>query len=155
MRRLGRSMGCPSDPPSAQAHMPSRPSGADKEKERAQNEGGRGAGVDRPLDRADMRARRDHKFPRSSVSLADSGKVRVNRSGLLLPESDRLNQALHRSAQLPIRAMMRRSHGSAGVYGTEDNDVKANTLGHQAWIRSALFVLAMAAMLFVPAGSLD
>src|SRR5262245_3762324 len=49
---------------------------------------------------------------------------------------------------------MRTSHGSAGVYGTEDNDVKANTIGHQAWIRSALFVLAMAAMLFVPAGSL-
>jgi len=84
-------MGSPSDPPSAQAHMPSRPSGADKEKERAQNEGGSGAGVARrPLDRADLWARRDHKFPRSSVSLADSGKVRVNRSGLLLPESDRL-----------------------------------------------------------------
>jgi hypothetical protein len=39
--------------------MPSRPSGADKEKERAQNEGGRGAGVfRRPLDRADILARR-------------------------------------------------------------------------------------------------
>jgi len=48
-------MGSPSDPPSAQAHMPSRPSGADKEKERAQNEGGRGAGVARrPIDRADL-----------------------------------------------------------------------------------------------------
>jgi protein-S-isoprenylcysteine O-methyltransferase Ste14 len=45
--------------------------------------------------------------------------------------------------------------GSAGVYVTEDNDVKANTLGHHASVRSALFVLAMAAMLFVPAGSLD
>jgi protein-S-isoprenylcysteine O-methyltransferase Ste14 len=50
---------------------------------------------------------------------------------------------------------MRRLHGRAGVYVTEDNDVKANTLGHQAWARSALFLLAMAAMLFVPAGSLD
>jgi protein-S-isoprenylcysteine O-methyltransferase Ste14 len=38
---------------------------------------------------------------------------------------------------------------------TEGNDVKPNMLGHQAWVRSALFVLAMAAMLFVPAGSLD
>jgi len=77
-------MGSPSDPPSAQAHMPSRPSGADKEKERAQNEGDRGPGVARrPLDRAGMWARRDHKFPRSSVSVADLGKVRVNRSGLL------------------------------------------------------------------------
>jgi len=48
-------MGSPSDPPSAQAHMPSRPSGADKEKERAQNEGDRGPGVARrPLDRAGM-----------------------------------------------------------------------------------------------------
>jgi len=36
--------------------MPSRPSGADKEKERAQNEGGgRGTGVPRrPLDRANL-----------------------------------------------------------------------------------------------------
>jgi hypothetical protein len=38
---------------------PSRPSGADKEKERAQNEGGRGFGLSgRPLDRADILARR-------------------------------------------------------------------------------------------------
>jgi protein-S-isoprenylcysteine O-methyltransferase Ste14 len=50
---------------------------------------------------------------------------------------------------------MRRLHGPAGVYVTEDNDVKANTLDHQAWLRTALFVFAMAAMLFVPAGSLD
>jgi len=50
---------------------------------------------------------------------------------------------------------MLRLHGPAGVYVTEDNDVKANTLGHQAWARSSLFLLAMAAMLFVPAGSLD
>jgi len=38
--------------------MPSRPSGADKEKERAQNEGGRGSGLRRPLDRADGLPRR-------------------------------------------------------------------------------------------------
>jgi hypothetical protein len=38
--------------------MPSRPSGADKEKERAQNEGGRGFGLCRPLDRAEFMARR-------------------------------------------------------------------------------------------------
>src|SRR5690349_10317448 len=47
------------DPPSAQARMPSRPSGADKEKERAQNEGGRRAGVSRRLlDRANICPRR-------------------------------------------------------------------------------------------------
>src|SRR5215510_4669567 len=50
---------------------------------------------------------------------------------------------------------MRRLHGAAGVNVTEDNEVKANTLVYQAWVRSALFVLAMAAILFVPAGSLD
>ncbi len=50
-------------PPSAQAHMPSRPSGADKEKERAQNEGGRAAdrGGRLALDRANIVARR-HGF---------------------------------------------------------------------------------------------
>ena len=36
----------------------------------------------------------------------------------------------------------------------EDGHVKASELGHQAWVRSTLFVLALAAMLFVPAGSL-
>src|SRR5215471_18897844 len=47
------------DPPSAQARMPSRPSGADKEKERAQNEGGHGTDVSRrPLDRANIWAHR-------------------------------------------------------------------------------------------------
>ena len=50
---------------------------------------------------------------------------------------------------------MRRLHGAAGVNVTEDSEVKANTLVYQAWVRSALFVLAMAAILFVPAGSLD
>jgi len=47
--------------------MPSRPSGADKEKERAQDEGGYGAGVARrPLDRANFLARRHdpYLFPR-------------------------------------------------------------------------------------------
>jgi len=58
-------MGSPSDPPSAQAHMPSRPSGADKEKERALNEGCRGGGVSRrPLGRADDLPRR-HGCPSS------------------------------------------------------------------------------------------
>ena len=39
--------------------MPSRPSGADKEKERAQNEGGCRTGVSRrPLDRANIVAHR-------------------------------------------------------------------------------------------------
>src|SRR5262249_53930964 len=63
VRRGGRSMGSPSDPPSAQAQMPSRPSGADKEKERAQNEGCRGTGVSRrPLSRAGDLPRR-HSCP--------------------------------------------------------------------------------------------
>src|SRR6185437_897701 len=45
-------------PPSAQAQMPSRPSGADKEKERAQNEGGHGFGhLGRPSGRANTVAR--------------------------------------------------------------------------------------------------
>lgn len=87
-------MGSPSDPPSAQAHMPSRPSGADKEKERAQNEGRRGTGLFcRPLDRAGGLPRRHGCTLVSSVNLADSGKVRVNRSGTLLAESGRTNQA--------------------------------------------------------------
>jgi len=38
--------------------MPSRLSGADKQKERSQNEGGRGSGLCRPLDRADGLPRR-------------------------------------------------------------------------------------------------
>ena len=42
----------------------------------------------------------------SSAKLADSGKVRVNRSGLLLPESTEPNQACrNRSALLTIRAI--------------------------------------------------
>src|SRR4249919_555728 len=73
--------------------MPSRPSGADKEKERAQNEGSRGAGVSRrPLDRADRLSRRHGHSLVSAVNLADSGKVRVNR-GLLVAESVVANQA--------------------------------------------------------------
>jgi len=103
-------MGSPSGPPSAQAHMPSRPSGADKEKERAQNEGSRGAGVSRrPLDRADCLPRRHGCSLVSAVNLADSGKVRVNR-GLLVAESVKANQAWQikradRSEVLPILAM--------------------------------------------------
>jgi hypothetical protein len=43
------------DPLSAQAQMPSRPSGAGKEKERAQNEGGSGPSLcGSPNDRADI-----------------------------------------------------------------------------------------------------
>ena len=48
----------PSIPRVPRRKLPSRPSGADKEKERAQNEGGRGFGLRRPLDRADLVARR-------------------------------------------------------------------------------------------------
>jgi len=58
MRHFGALFRVYRGPPSAQAHMPSRPSGADKEKERAQNEGGRSASVARrPLDRANFVAR--------------------------------------------------------------------------------------------------
>ena len=87
-------MGSPLDPPSAQAHMPSRPSGADKEKERGQNEGGRGAGVSRrPLSRADDLPRRHGCSLVSAVNLAEPGKVRVNREAPLLAESGVVNQA--------------------------------------------------------------
>src|SRR5450432_4209834 len=48
----------PSIPRVPRRKMPSRPSGADKEKERAQNEGGGGFGLRRPLDRADGLPRR-------------------------------------------------------------------------------------------------
>jgi hypothetical protein len=60
--------------------MPSRLSGADKQKERSQNEGGRGSGLCRPLDRADILARR-HALNTLVVghSVAEQGKVRVNR----------------------------------------------------------------------------
>src|SRR5262245_6456134 len=67
MRHFGALLGFIAVPPSAQAHMPSRPSGADKEKERAQNKGSRSAGVARrPLDRANFVARRHDLwlFPR-------------------------------------------------------------------------------------------
>ena len=62
---------------------PSRPSGADKEKERAQNEGGGGAGLNgRPLERADGLPRR-HRLSQPSCStakVAEQGKSRVNRA---------------------------------------------------------------------------
>jgi hypothetical protein len=49
----------PSIPRVPRRNKPSRPSGADKEKERAQNEGSRGIGLaGRPLDRANGGARR-------------------------------------------------------------------------------------------------
>jgi hypothetical protein len=62
--------------------MPSRPSGADKEKERAQNEGGRGIGLaGRPPDRADLPARR-HGLGTLVVTgkVAQQGEVLVNRT---------------------------------------------------------------------------
>ena len=78
---------------------PSRPSGADKEKERAQNEGGRGFGLRRPPDRADALPRRHALEPSTSTAkLADQGKVRVNRlvDPRLLADSRRKNQAPRR-----------------------------------------------------------
>jgi hypothetical protein len=64
----------PSLPPSAQAQMPSRPSGADKEKQRAQNEGGNGFGLaGRPFDRADGLPRRHcHLNPRFDPRVAET-----------------------------------------------------------------------------------
>src|SRR6185437_9276283 len=56
---VGAPRGVSVSPPECPGAMPCRPSGADKEKERAQNEGGRGAGSgSRPLDRADGLPRR-------------------------------------------------------------------------------------------------
>ena len=63
--------------------MPSRPSGADKEKERAQNEGCRGAGVSRrPPDRANIPARRHDvlRFLYKASSQANSGET-IGQSG--------------------------------------------------------------------------
>jgi len=52
----------PVNPLSAQAQMPSRPSGADKEQEPAANEGSVGQGlVGPPVGRADIASRR-HRF---------------------------------------------------------------------------------------------
>ena len=84
MRRSGRVSGVliPLIPRVPRHKKPSRRSGADKEKESAQNEGGRGFGLSgRPLDRARFVARRHgSQIPSSStVKLADSGKARVNR----------------------------------------------------------------------------
>ena len=61
---------------------PSRPSGADKEKERAQNEGSRGTGLGRPLDCANIAARRHGSYVTLvlAAKVAELGKARVNRS---------------------------------------------------------------------------
>ena len=77
---------------------PSRPSGADKQQQRAQNEGGRGIGLGgRPLDRADGLPRRHCQSQPScsTAKLAEQGKVRVNRASVaeLLAESGDMNQA--------------------------------------------------------------
>jgi len=64
---LGRSgvPGCGTNPLSAQAQAPSRPSGAGKQQEPAENEGGRGPGLRSPPDhRASLVARRHAKNPR-------------------------------------------------------------------------------------------
>src|ERR1700674_1599876 len=80
----GRSMGadfCPLLPQSAKAQKPSRPSGADKEKERAQNEGGNGRWPGgRPSDRAvDLPRRHLLRRPSSSTAkIANLSKVHVN-----------------------------------------------------------------------------
>ncbi len=67
MRRLRALYGVliPKIPRVPRRKWPSRPSGADKEKERAQNEGGHGFGLRRPSDRADALPRRHRlKYPR-------------------------------------------------------------------------------------------
>src|SRR6266404_5493126 len=64
------------DPLSAQARAPDRPSGADKEKEAAENEGDIGpARCGRPSDRAMMAARRHVVNPRWNPRAADNGGV--------------------------------------------------------------------------------
>ena len=80
----GRSMGFLRRVPRVpRHHMPCRPSGADKEKERAQNEGGLGAGgARRPYDRAGGLARRhglSKTLVTSTVRVVEPGKARVNR----------------------------------------------------------------------------
>ena len=62
--------------------MPSRPSGADKEKERAQNEGSRGAGLGRPLDARRYCGASTWLYVTLvlAAKVAEHGKVRVNRS---------------------------------------------------------------------------
>src|SRR3974390_742444 len=80
----GRSMGFLRRVPRApRHHTPRRPSGADKERERAQNEGGLGAGgARRPYDRAGDLARRhglSKTLVTSTVRVVEPGKARVNR----------------------------------------------------------------------------
>ena len=80
--------------------MPSRPSGADKEKERAQNEGSRGLGsavaAARPIAQIFWRVVMALKYPRRlTVTIAEQGKARVNRhmGSPLLAETGGANQA--------------------------------------------------------------
>ena len=71
----------PKSPLSAQAQMPSRPSGAGKEQQTTKNEG-RTSGPSRggsPVDRIDIVANR-HARPRSAM-VAENGKGRVNPRG--------------------------------------------------------------------------
>ena len=96
--------------------MPSRPSGADKEKERAQNEGGRGFGLPPPArsrrcSAASTLPQNPHFEP---AKIADQGKVRVNRRWKrhLLLEGTGSTQAADRSTLLPLRRIAGRKIGS-------------------------------------------
>ncbi len=73
VRRSGRSWGSAQDPLSAQARAPNRPSGADKEKQTAENEGSAGHGRNgRPSDRL-MLAHRHALCPRVDRRVARNG----------------------------------------------------------------------------------
>ena len=76
---LGSGFGFRSRKPlSAQAHTPSRPSGASKE-QGAKNEGGSEAGGTRPADRANFAAYRHAKtLSARAIRVAKTGEFRVN-----------------------------------------------------------------------------
>src|SRR5262249_2211328 len=96
----------------------------------------------------------------STVNLTDSGKARVNREAACSGKRRRKSSASgNRSEILPgrfdplipgrnrltIRSILREGTQMPGDAGTLDK---------QIWIRSALGVLALATLLFVPAGTL-
>jgi hypothetical protein len=72
----------PVNPLSAQAHMPSRPSGAGKEKQTTKNEGGSGRDRGPPGERANLQARRHAKNPLRPTFVGCLGSRRMVKSAL-------------------------------------------------------------------------
>jgi hypothetical protein len=66
-------------PLSAQAQTPSRPSGADKQKEPAENEGGIRPGLNGPRDNRANGAARRHCLEKPSYSTVPGWRIPVNR----------------------------------------------------------------------------